>query len=253
MTIIESRLKELPTMTLAKGPHRSFEEGHCFNETVAWLAGEPHSEKPGCVSPVIRAFTMSLNDQWDDGQRQKLLPFVDRVVGTAGDGKDEARSYLALDWLVRTYTPAFLDLANLSVEAQALRGLRQIVDLASAEAAGPVVRAGRGKAAAARAAWAAAAAWAARAAWAAAADAGDAAWAAWAAGADAARAAGADGADGAAAAAAAWAAWAAAADAGDAARAADAAWAGSALAHTVAALQASALELLAAMIDPEVS
>lgn len=37
-------------------------------------------------------------------QRQTLKPFLPRMVGTAGDGQDEARAYLALDWLVRTYT-----------------------------------------------------------------------------------------------------------------------------------------------------
>ena len=59
------------------------------------------------------------------------------MVGTAGDGKDQARSYLALDWLIRTYTPAWLELAGLTAEAQELRDLRRIVDMVAAEAAGP--------------------------------------------------------------------------------------------------------------------
>src|SRR5438067_11627652 len=162
--IIESRLNELVSAgVLAEGSHDSFDEGACAMEWVSYLAGEGFTDAPECASRVLRTFTINLNDTWEAEDRQRLVPFLPRMVGTAKDGKDETRSYLALDWLIRTYTPAFLDLANLPEEAQALRDLRRIVDMASAEAAGPVVRAGREKAHAAwDAAWAAAgdAAWA---------------------------------------------------------------------------------------------
>ncbi|KIA72706.1 hypothetical protein ANMWB30_24740 [Arthrobacter sp. MWB30] len=161
-TIIPERLAAFNNglIRLDSSSHDSFEDGHCAMEAVAWLAGEGHTDAPECASRVLRTFTISLNDTWGDADRQRLVPFLPRMVGTANDGKDEARSYLALDWLIRTYAPAFLDLANLTEEARALRDLRRIVDMASAEAAVLVVRAGRVKAAAAGAA------------------AGDAAWAA---------------------------------------------------------------------------
>jgi hypothetical protein len=232
--IIPERLAALPTITLDRGAHNDFESGHCALEVVSWLAGQGFTDAPECASPVLRSFTISLNDGWADAQRQKLIPFLPRMVGTAGDGQDEARSYLALDWLIRTYTPAWLDLAGLSEEARALRDLRRIVDLAAAQAAGPVVREAQTKASAA---WDAArdAAW--DAAWDAARDAAmDAAW-------DAAMDAAMDAARDAARAAAMDAAW-------DAAR--DAAWdaARDALRPTVETLQASALDLLDKMIDP---
>ena len=210
MSIITERLTALDTIHLDHGSHESFEAGHCAMEVVAFLAGEGHTDAPECASKVLRSFTINLNDRWDDQTRQRLVPFLPRMVGTAGDGQDEARSYLALDWLIRSFTPTWLDLAGLSAEAAELRGLRRIVDLAAAEAAGPVVRVARDRADAAGAAARAAA--------------GDAAWAA-----------------------AGDAAWAAARDAaGDAAR--DAAEA--ALAPTVTTLQDSALDLLDRMIDP---
>jgi len=158
-TIIEDRLNLLTAgeVKLDKGAHGSFKEGHCAMEVVAWLAGLGHTDAPACSSPVLQSFTINLNDTWDAEQRQKLIPFLPRMVGTGGDGHDEARSYLALDWLIRTYTPAWLDLAGLTAEATELRNLRRIVDMVAAESAGPVVRAARQKAAAARAAaWAAA-------------------------------------------------------------------------------------------------
>ena len=238
MTIIQERLDALDTITLAEGAHDDFESGHCAMEVVAWLAGLGHTDCPECASPVLRDFTINLNDQWGHEQRQKLIPLLPRMVGTAGDGQDEARSYLALDWLIRTFTPAWLDLAGLTTEATELRSLRRIVDMATAESAGPVVLSVRARAAAAGdAAWAAARG-AAR---------GAAGAAAWAAAGDAARDAARD-----AAGAAAWgAAWDAAWDAaGAAARDAAGDAARDVLQPTIEALQASALDLLDRMIDP---
>ena len=240
--IIPERLDALTAgeVTLDRGAHFTFDEGHCAMEVVAWLAGLGNTDAPECVSPVLQKFTIDLNDSWDDEQRQKLVRFLPRMVDTNGDGQDEARSYLALDWLIRTYTPAWLDLAGLVGDAQALRGLPRIVDMGTAGQAGPVVRAGHEHSRAARAsAWAAAGDAAGDAAWEAAA--GDAAWeaagaSAWAAAGDA--------------------AWDAAMDAAmDAARSAIVAAAGdaeAALQPTVTMLQTSALDLLDRMIHPSV-
>ena len=175
------------------------------------------------ASPVLATYTIHLNDKWHDTQRQKLAPYLPRMVGTARDGQDEARSYMALDWLLRTHTPAWLDLAGLTTAAQKLRALRTIVDEATAKKATRVVQSAHDEA---DAAWYAA--------WSAARDAaGDAAGAAaWSAARDAARDA----------------AWSAAWDAAGAA-ARDAAW--SAMRPSVELLQASALNLLDRMIDPE--
>lgn len=150
----------LDTLHLDKGAHDSRETGVCIMEAVAWYAGRDHSDAPPCVSPALRTFGTNLNDVLPDDRRQLLRPLIPVLVGTAGDGLDEARSYMALDWLIRTYTPAWLDLAGLTAEATALRDLRRIVDLVAAQQAGPVVRQAQTKAAAAGAA-ARAAAWAA--------------------------------------------------------------------------------------------
>lgn len=186
MTVIQERLATLDALHLQSGSHYSYEDGICAMEFVAFLAGEDITDAPQCASSVLRAFTISLNDNWPDGQRQKLKPFLPRMVGTAGDGLDEARSYLALDWLIRSFTPAWLDLAGLNAEAKALRELRRVVDLAAAKAAGPIAGAAA-QAAAQGAAGAAAQAAAWDAAWAAAQAAAQAA--AWDAARDAAQAA----------------------------------------------------------------
>ena len=218
----------LDTLVLGKGSHPC-SDGACLMEARALLLGRPKSDScPPGTSPLLHSFGISLNDAFGDDRRQELKRFlpkdgVDPLDGTADDGQDEARSYLALDWLIRTYTPAFLDLRpELADVAAELRGLRRIVDLAAAQSAGPVVLAAREKSYAARAAAGAAAR---------------------AAAGDAARAAAGDAAGDAARAA-------ARAAAGDAARAAAWAAAWAALQPTVDQIQTSAIELYAAMINP---
>ena len=241
MTTIDTA-QFLADLRLKNGGHSPMgDDGMCVMEATAYIAGEPWSDHPTCVSRVLTDYCINLNDRWDDVARQRLVPFIPRLIGTRDDGLDETRGYLALDWLIRTFTPAWLDLAGLTAEAAELRALRRIADLAAAQAAGPVVKQAQTKAAAAGAAAGDAAGDAARAA---AGDAaGDAAWAA--AGAAAGDAAG-DAARAAAGAAAGDAAWAAA---WDAARAVARDAARDALKPTVETLQASSLELLDQMID----
>ena len=210
---------------LQRGSHPSLKAGACAMELSAWLAGEPHSDNPQCVSPVLGVFMRAWNDALDDDKRQQLLPYCIRVIGTnTGRADDETRAWLATDWLVRVHTPAWLELAGLGTEAASLRNLPPLTSTEIALATMATIEQARWRAAAARDAARDAAGAAARDA------ARDAAWdAAW----DAARAA---------AMAAAWAA------AGAAARAAAGAAAWDALAPTVAQLQASAWSLLDRMI-----
>ena len=205
-------------LRLAQGAHNSIEDGACIMEAAAWIAGEPWSDHPECVSPVIAEFCRSWNDALPDADRHRLLaPYVAKVLGTKTTKKDEeTRAWLATDWLVRVCTPAWLRLAKLDEHARALESLARICDATTARSAQPSLEAARSASAAARDAASAAAS---AAAW-------DAAWAA-------ARAA----------------AWDAARDAAwAAARAAARAAAWAALAPTVAALQTSALALLDQMI-----
>jgi hypothetical protein len=239
----------------------------CVMQWVARFAGEPVTDHPACTSPVLTAFAIAWNDAASDEQRQELIPYIPRLVGTAGDSAaDERRAWPATDWLVRTFTPTWLRRAGLTERAAELEALPELTSTELARSAQAVIdrakseayaAAGAAAGAAGAAAWAAAgaAAWdAARAAARAAAwdAAGDAAWdaaraAAWAAAWDAA--------GDAAGAAARAAAWAAAkgkkgydAQYAAARKAADEVFA-TALADTVAELRASGLALLDRLID----
>ena len=145
---------DLDTLTLAHGAHEDRSNGLCLLEAVAWWAGEDHTDHPACVSPVLGQFGRNLNDVLPDGKRQELRRFIPGLPGTAGDGLDERRGYLALDWLVRTYLPGFLVLVpSLAGHVTAVRELVPISGMPAARRAGPVVRAaGDAAGAAARAA-----------------------------------------------------------------------------------------------------
>jgi hypothetical protein len=144
---------DLPFSTLSKGGHRPEDGAGCLLEAVAYVAGEPWSDRPACASPVLITYGQRLNDVLPDDLRQQLVPFIPRIVGTAGDGKDERRSYLALDWLTRTYLPAWLRLVPACVsDADAIAGLGPVVDLESAALVGEAMRVAAVNARAARAA-----------------------------------------------------------------------------------------------------
>jgi hypothetical protein len=112
---------------LAYGTHSTPEHGRCATEWVSYLAGERHSDDPACVSPVLRAYCTSLNDSLKDGPRQLLRPYLARTIGTADDGLDEARSWMALDWLIRTYVPTWSAAAGLSGAAHELADLAPVM------------------------------------------------------------------------------------------------------------------------------
>ena len=216
----------------------------CLLEVVSLKAEEPFSDRPESVSPVLAAFGRGLWDTTPDDQPlADLLPFADRLIGTAGrPDLDQEAGLMAADWAIRRFPAPWLRLAGLDSHADALAALPPLTTWDLVETASKTARVAADAARdAARAAARAAARDAARAAtWAAARDAGAAARAA-------ARDAGAAARD------AADAAWDAAQDAAaDAARAAtrDAAWAATwaALAPTSAALRAEAINLFNRMI-----
>src|SRR3954466_5717904 len=70
------------TVRLSQGKHRDPDHGACVMELASMLAGEPFSDRPRCVDPVIAGFLRTYNDGLDDRRRQDLYPVASEVVGT---------------------------------------------------------------------------------------------------------------------------------------------------------------------------
>lgn len=128
-------LSKLDAITLSSGSHESPDAGLCALEAVAYIAGEPHTDYPACVSPVIAAFGRSWNDTLPDADRNRLLkPLLQLMVGTATtEADEETRAWMATDWLVRVHAPAFFDLIPSLADYAAK--LRALPPLTSAEIA----------------------------------------------------------------------------------------------------------------------
>ena len=142
--INQERLKKVMGLPLLEGAH-SPNSKYCVMEAAAYIAGEPWSDAPKCVCPVIRLFMVSWNDSLPtDEDRDRLLkPLLTKVINTnSTDAIAEKRSYMAIDWLIRVHTPKFLDLTDsLKGHAKSLRELEEITDLAGLSAAGDITSA----------------------------------------------------------------------------------------------------------------
>ena len=71
-------------MILAAGRHREPGEGACLLELVSVLAGEPWTDRPRCVHPVLAAIARRVNDACSDEGRDALVPCAVPLIGTAG-------------------------------------------------------------------------------------------------------------------------------------------------------------------------
>lgn len=72
------------TIKLSKGKHASPDDGACVMELASMLAGEPFTDHPASVCPVIGSFLRSYNDSIDERRRQSLYEYASRVVGSRG-------------------------------------------------------------------------------------------------------------------------------------------------------------------------
>ncbi|HWD65010.1 MAG TPA: hypothetical protein VG405_07525 [Solirubrobacteraceae bacterium] len=72
------------TVKLARGRHVAPEAGVCVMELASMLAGEPFSDRPRSVSPVIAGFLRAYNDLIDDRRRQDLYGCAAEALGSAG-------------------------------------------------------------------------------------------------------------------------------------------------------------------------
>ena|SRR5207244_4211391 len=158
----ESELLALPLIHGSHGDH--FDGECCLVEKANRIAScvPAFRERYGAaqfaddhpsISRVCRSMAIGLNDmRWesDEARTEALDRFSIALLGTkTTDADDETRAWMATDWLVRVYTPAWLRLAGLTDDAQALESLARIADSTLARAARPTIDAARSKVAAA--------------------------------------------------------------------------------------------------------
>jgi hypothetical protein len=112
-TLDEEIAVETHDYALSRGRHAAPDRGRCAMEWIAELTGEPHTDRPRSTSEVAAEYVRHFNDVLADGPRQRLRPYLARMIGTAGDGLDELRAWSCALRLTRECLPVALDAAHL--------------------------------------------------------------------------------------------------------------------------------------------
>ncbi len=131
----DRQIRQLPgSFELQPGFHGAPEDGLCALEAVAWLAGLPHSDQPACVCEVLATLLRSTNDHMPHFQRQRLIPFLPRLIDTRNPALAGPRA-TALTWRALTvFAPIPLAAAGLLEPAAALSQLSRRNPAAAAAA-----------------------------------------------------------------------------------------------------------------------
>jgi len=132
----------LEEIRLSRGNHNppNGEKEGCLLEWASFLAGEPWSDHPQCVSPIIASFGRRWNDDLDNESRQVLVDYLPRIINTRGTRYQEIERYwMVVDWMCRVYMPAWLDLAGLTTEADTVRRLPKFADAKVAKKSQPTL------------------------------------------------------------------------------------------------------------------
>ncbi|MBK8583263.1 MAG: hypothetical protein IPL86_16040 [Flavobacteriales bacterium] len=129
MHIDQERLKEVLARGLDHGEHGIDEEKACVMEAAAYVAGEPWSDAPQCVCPVIG----EMMREWNDGiggvvERTALLgPLISVIVGSASTPDVQVRrAAMLMDWAIRVSLPMRLRAAGHESAARELEALPPI-------------------------------------------------------------------------------------------------------------------------------
>jgi hypothetical protein len=87
------------TVHLGRGKHTSPSDGACVMELASMLAGDPFTDHPRSVCPVIGSLLRAYNDSIDDSRRQDLYAYAAKAVGSAvGDDVQLARAQHLRRW-----------------------------------------------------------------------------------------------------------------------------------------------------------
>ena len=93
---------------LRKGPTDHPANGACLFDAGMWLLYGKIGDDPPCSCPVIRRYAISLNDYLPDAERQRLKPYILRVVGNRDPQNELARQrYIVLETARRIVPIAF--------------------------------------------------------------------------------------------------------------------------------------------------
>ena len=90
----------------------------CIMSLVAFMAGEGHTDRPRCASPLIACYAIPVNDNMPHDVRQRLKAFAPRLMGT-NDGCDSQRIIVLRRVLIEEVMPRIGQVAGASARRPA--------------------------------------------------------------------------------------------------------------------------------------
>jgi hypothetical protein len=78
--------------SLDRGRHRTPGDHACVMELVSVLNGEPWSDHPRCVDPVLAAVARTVNDVVDVPARERLVALAPEMIGTSPSDRERSRA-----------------------------------------------------------------------------------------------------------------------------------------------------------------
>lgn len=89
---MNSILDIIKPITLLRGSHRNTARTGqgCFMNVIAYLNGEAQiTDESPCVCPTVRSAAIWLNDRTKPADRQRLVPLIERAMGSATEDDQE--------------------------------------------------------------------------------------------------------------------------------------------------------------------
>jgi hypothetical protein len=96
---METILEIIKPIKLLSGSHSDTgQTGQgCFMNVIAYLNGEKQiTDRSPCVCGIARPLIIQRNDFLNDSERQEMLPYIERAMGSATDDKVEIKRRLDL-------------------------------------------------------------------------------------------------------------------------------------------------------------
>ena len=125
----EKEVKFLERLKLYPGRHEEKTAANIM-EACGYVAGEEWTNRPECVSVILRLFTISLNNKLPGTPRQRLKQYIPQLINSNGDDRVEnKRAWMVCDWLIRTALALWLDKAGYHEEGEKITALRRICSM----------------------------------------------------------------------------------------------------------------------------
>lgn len=105
---MNTSIADIWQMPLHRGASQHPSNGACALDAISWLMYGQLGDEPICVCPIIADYVRAINDALDDVDRQKLRPYLMRLVATVEPAVESERAQYLFNHAIRVLLPMAL-------------------------------------------------------------------------------------------------------------------------------------------------